>query len=156
MAYQLAQVNIARMIAPLDSDEMRDFVDNLDPINALAEAAPGFVWRLKGDGNDATSLRPYEDERIIVNMSVWESVDALFQYAYYSDHTAYFRRRAEWFVKMTTPAVALWWVEAGHIPTLAEAKVKLELLEKHGPTPQAFTFKQRFSVDEMVVIQENG
>lgn len=153
MAYQLAQVNIARMIAPLDSDVMRDFVDNLDPINALAEAAPGFIWRLKGDGNDATSLRPYEDERIIVNMSVWESIDALFQYAYYSDHTAYFRRRAEWFAKMNTPAVALWWVEAGHIPTVAEAKGKLELLEKFGPTPQAFTFKKRFEPEGMMITE---
>lgn len=153
MVYQLAQVNIARMVAPLDSDVMRDFVDNLDPINALAEAAPGFIWRLKGDGNDATSLRPYEDERVIVNMSVWESIDALFQYAYYSDHTAYFRRRAEWFAKMTTPAVALWWVEAGHIPTVAEAKGKLELLEKFGPTPQAFTFKKRFEPEGMMITE---
>ncbi len=156
MAYQLAQVNITRMIAPLDSPEMRDFVDNLDPINALAEAAPGFVWRLKGDGNDATSLRPYEDERIIVNLSVWESVDALFQYAYYSDHTAYFRRRAEWFVKMTTPAVALWWVESGHIPTTDEAKLKLDLLEKQGATPESFTFKQRFSPDGMMLMRQGG
>lgn len=150
-SYQLAQVNIARMVAPLDSPVMRDFVDNLDRINAQAEAAAGFVWRLKGDGNDATSLRPYEDERIIVNMSVWETIDALFQYTYYSDHTAIFRRRAEWFVKMTTPPVALWWVEAGHIPTVAEAKVKLDLLEKHGPTPQSFTFKQRFEAEGLLI-----
>lgn len=152
MPYQLAQINIARMLAPLDSPIMHDFVANLDEINALAESAPGFVWRLKGDGNDATSLRPYEDERVIVNMSVWESVDTLFQYAYYSDHTEFFRRRREWFHKMTTPAVALWWIEAGHIPTVDEAKEKLALIEKHGPTPQAFTFKQRFTVEEMMAV----
>ncbi|MEP6985288.1 MAG: DUF3291 domain-containing protein, partial [Chloroflexota bacterium] len=99
------------------------------------------------------SLRPYEDERIIVNMSVWESVDALFKYAYYSDHTEIFRRRTEWFTKMTTPAVALWWVEVGHVPSVAEAQAKLALIEQHGPTPLAFTFKQRFSVEEMMAIQ---
>jgi hypothetical protein len=152
MPYHLAQVNIAHMVAPLDSTVMHDFVANLDQINALAEAAPGFVWRLKGDGNDATSLRPYEDERIIVNMSVWESIDSLFQYAYYSDHTEFFRRRREWFHKMTTPAVALWWIEVGHIPTVDEAKEKLALLEKYGATPQAFTFKQRFTVEEMMAV----
>ena len=87
MPYHIAQINIARMIAPLDSPVVKDFVDNLDRINAVAESASGFVWRLKGDGNDATSLRPYEDDRIIVNMSVWESIDALFNYAYYSNHS---------------------------------------------------------------------
>jgi uncharacterized protein DUF3291 len=153
MPYHIAQVNIARMIASLDSPVMKDFVDNLDRINAVADSASGFVWRLKGDGNDATSLRPYDDDRIIVNMSVWESIDALFKYAYYSDHTDIFRRRAEWFIKMTTPAVALWWVEEGHIPTVAEAQEKLALIEQHGPTPQAFTFKQRFTVEEMMAAQ---
>jgi hypothetical protein len=149
MPYHIAQINIARMIAPLDSPAMHDFVSNLDRINTLAESASGFVWRLKGDGNDATSLRPYEDERIIVNMSVWESIDALFQYAYYSDHTDFFRRRREWFEKLETPPVALWWIKAGHIPTVAEAKEKLSLLEKYGATALAFTFKQQFTVEQM-------
>lgn len=153
MAYHLAQINIARMVASLDSPVMYDFVANLDQINALAESAPGFIWRLKGDGNDATSLRPYDDDRIIVNMSVWESIDALFQYAYYTDHTEFFRRRAEWFEKMTTPAVALWWIEAGHTPTVAEAQEKLRLIEKNGATPLAFTFKQRFTVAQMLTAQ---
>jgi hypothetical protein len=153
MPYHIAQINIARMVAPLDSPIMDGFVSNLDRINAVADEASGFVWRLMGDGNDATSLRPYDDERIIVNMSVWESVDALFKYAYYSDHTEIFRRRAEWFVKMTTPAVALWWIEVGHIPSVAEAQEKLALIEQYGPTPLAFTFKQRFTVEEMMTIQ---
>lgn len=153
MTHHLAQINIARMVAPLDSPVMHDFVANLDRINALAEAASGFVWRLKGDGNDATSLRPYEDDRIIVNMSVWESIEALHQYAYYSGHVEIFRRRAEWFEKMTAPATVLWWIPAGHIPTVAEAKHKLELLENQGATPQAFTFKQRFTVEDMMAAQ---
>lgn len=153
MVYHLAQINIARMVAPLDSPVMHDFVANLERINALAESAEGFIWRLKGDGNDATSLRPYEDERVIVNMSVWESVDALYQYAYYSDHTEIFRRRAEWFEKMTTPAAGLWWILAGHIPTVAEAKDKLEHLERYGVTPQAFTFKKRFTIEELLAAQ---
>lgn len=153
MPHHLAQINIARMVAPLDSPIMYDFVANLDRINALAEAAPGFIWRLKGDGNDATSLRPYEDDPIIVNMSVWESIEALHQYAYYSGHVEIFRRRAEWFEKMTAPAVALWWIPAGHIPTVAEAKSKLELLEKQGVTPLAFSFKQRFTVEDMLAAQ---
>lgn len=150
MNYHIAQINIARMLAPIDSDVMADFVNNLDQINALAEATPGFVWRLKGDGNDATSLRPYEDERIIVNMSVWENIEALHQYAYYSAHVEFFRRRTEWFSKMTTPILTLWWIPEGHIPTVAEAQEKLALLEKHGPTPLAFTFKQRFTVEQML------
>ena len=153
MSYHIAQINIAAMVAPLDSPVMHDFVANLDRINAHADSASGFVWRLQGDGNDATSLRPYEDERIIVNMSVWESIDSLFKYAYYSDHTEIYRRRAEWFAKMTTPSLALWWIEAGHIPTVAEAKEKLALIEQHGSTPLAFTFKQQFSADEMIAVQ---
>lgn len=155
MPHHIAQINIARMVAPLDSPVMHDFVANLDRVNALAEAAPGFVWRLKGDGNDATSLRPYADDRIIVNMSVWESIEALHQYTYYSGHVEIFRRRTEWFEKMTAPAIALWWVPAGHLPTVAEAKTKLELLEKVGITPLAFTFKQQFTVEEMLTIPQS-
>ncbi|MBZ0281773.1 MAG: DUF3291 domain-containing protein [Anaerolineae bacterium] len=150
MNYHIAQINIARMVAPIDSDVMADFVNNLDQINALAETTTGFVWRLKGDGNDATSLRPYEDERIIVNMSVWETIEALHQYAYYSAHVEFFRRRTEWFSKLGTPILALWWIPQGHIPTVAEAQEKLAILEQHGPTPLAFTFKQRFTVEQML------
>jgi uncharacterized protein DUF3291 len=150
MDYHLAQINIARMVAPLDSPAMADFVANLDRINALAESVPGFIWRLKGEGNDATSLRPYEDNRIVVNMSVWESIDTLFQYAYYSGHAEVFRRRAEWFSKMTAPSLALWWMPAGHIPDVMEAKAKLDYIERHGPSPLAFTFRQRYTLQEML------
>lgn len=150
MTYQIAQVNIARMLAPLDTPTMADFVNNLDQINALAEAAPGFIWRLVGDGNDATSLRPFPDDWMIVNMSVWQDIDSLYQFTYYSEHTAFYRRRGEWFEKLGKPVFVMWWVPAGHIPTIQEAKDKLDHLEQHGATPLAFTFKQRFSPEEMV------
>jgi hypothetical protein len=147
--YHLAEVNIGRMLGPIDGPVMADFVARLDEINALAEAAPGFVWRLTGDGNDATSLRPYEDEMIIINLSVWENIDALYQYVYYSNHVEVFRRRREWFSKMEF-YLTMWYVPAGHTPTPMEAKEKLEYLEQHGPTPLAFTFRQQFTVDEML------
>lgn len=151
--YYIAQLNIAQMRAPLDDPVMSEFVENLSKINALGENSAGFVWLLKDDSgtNSATDIRPYEDERIIINMTVWESIEALYQYAYYSEHTDYFRRRAEWFTKMNTPVLVLWWVPAGHIPTVNEAKERLEYLTQHGPTPHAFTFKQQFSVEEMLV-----
>ena len=150
MSYQLAQVNVARLRAPIDDPLIADFVAALAPINALAERSPGFVWRLTGDGNDATSLRVFDNDAIIVNLSVWESVESLYAFAHDSEHVAFFRRRREWFERMSTPAVAMWWVPSGHIPTTEEARAKLEHLERHGPTPQAFTFKQRFAADSKV------
>src|SRR5579871_3588349 len=103
MDYQIAEINIAQMKDVIDSETMAGFVKRLDEINALAESAPGFVWRLKGDNNDATSLRPYEDEFIIVNMSVWDSIEALYQFTYYSNHVEVFRQRREWFNLLTNP-----------------------------------------------------
>ena len=143
--YHIAQINIGRMRAPLESPIMADFVAQLDAINALAEGSPGFVWRLTGAGNDATSLRPFEDNFIIVNMSVWESLDDLRAYVYKSTHTAAMRRRREWFEQFDGAYVALWWVEAGHIPTVGEAKERLMHLGVHGPTAEVFTFKQPFA-----------
>ena len=148
MDYQLAEINIARMLDEIDSPIMHEFAANLERINALAEQSPGFVWRLKGDGNDATSLRVYKDRYLIVNMSVWESVESLREFTYYTAHTEYFRRRREWFEKLPVPAVVLWWLPVGHIPTTNEAKAKLEYLDQHGATPSAFTFKERFTVEE--------
>jgi len=143
--YHLAQLNIGRMRAPLESPIMAGFVALLDEVNALAESSPGFIWRLKGDGNDATSLRPFDDDFIIVNMSVWASIDELRAYVYKSAHAAPLRRRREWFEQFDGVYVALWWVEAGHIPTVGEAKQRLLHLETHGPTADAFTFKQPFA-----------
>jgi hypothetical protein len=145
--FHLAEINIARMRAPLITDLiMKDFVDQLDTINALAESSPGFVWRLKSDSGNATDILIYEDPRIIINMSVWESIDALFSYAYFTDHTDAFRRRGEWFERMTTPHMALWWVPVGTLPTAEEGKQRLDHLTQHGPTEYAFTFKHRFPI----------
>lgn len=147
--YHLAQINIARMLAPIDSEIMSGFVARLDEINALADVSPGFVWRLQTEDGDATALRPYEDERIIVNMSVWESIDALFDYVYKSTHVELLKSRKEWFEHMKI-YMCMWWIPAGTIPTTEEAKQRLDYLEQYDVTPYAFTFKQRFSVDEML------
>lgn len=152
--YHLAQINIATALAPLDDPIMADFMNNLAPINALAEQHPGYVWRLQTPAGDATSILVFDDHRIIINMSVWESVEALFQFTYYSDHAAFYRRRGEWFEKMSTPVTALWWVPAGTTPTPEDGKAKIEYLEQCGPTPFAFTFKQRFTVEEMLAYQQ--
>lgn len=152
--YHLAQLNIARMLAPLEDPIMADFVANLAPINALAESSPGFIWRLATPAGDATQIRVFEDNFLIVNMSLWESIDALYQYAYFSDHADVYRRRTDWFSKLDKPHMVLWWVPAGEFPTLEDAKAKLEYIRQHGATPKAFTFKQRFTPEQMVALQE--
>jgi hypothetical protein len=147
MTYYVAQVNIAQMLAPIDSPVMADFVALLDPINALADESPGFIWRLKSDEGNATSIRAYEDDFIIVNMSVWRDIDSLFQFTYASDHVDVFRRRREWFEHMKLPFMALWYVQ--EMPTPVQARERLEYLQEHGPTPYAFTFKKRFTVEDL-------
>lgn len=146
MTYQLAQLNIAEMKAPLDSPSMADFVANLDRINALAEQSPGFVWRLQ-DGDDATSIRPL-GEHVLVNLSVWEDVPALSQYVYRSAHVEIMRRRREWFDRMKSAHMVLWWVPNGHRPTIEEAIGRLEQLRANGPSPAAFTFAQAYGPPE--------
>ncbi len=143
-AYELAQLNIGTIKGPMDSPVMADFVANLDRINALAERTPGFVWRLQTDEGNATSIRPYEDDKIAVNMSVWRDVESLSKYVYSSAHVEIMRRRREWFERMTEAFLVLWWVPGGHRPSVAEAKAKLELLRSKGPTQEAFTFRQAF------------
>lgn len=145
--YHLAQLNVAALKAPLDSPELKDFVDNLDRINALAESSDGFAWRLKGDGNDATSLRPL-GEHVIVNLSVWRDVAALKRYVYQSAHVEIMRRRREWFARMAEAYLVLWWVPAGHQPTVAEAVARLAQLRKHGPSREAFTFGEAFAAPD--------
>lgn len=139
--YQLAQLNIARMKAPLESPLMADFVANLDRINALAEQSPGFVWRLKDESNDATQIRPFGEE-VLVNMSVWQDLESLKHYAFRSDHAAIMRRRREWFEKMAGAYAVLWWVKQGHRPGLQEAAERLKILDERGPCAEAFTFAQ--------------
>ena len=148
MEFHLAQVNIGKILAPIDSPLMAEFVANLDRINALAENSEGFVWRLKDDSNSATSIKVYNDDLIIVNMSVWEHLDYLFQYVYQSAHVEIFKRRKEWFEKMSEMHMVLWYVPAGHKPSVNEAVEKLNFLRKNGETPLAFTFKKRFTAEE--------
>jgi hypothetical protein len=143
-AFHIAQLNIGRARGPIDGPVMAEFMALLDPVNAVADASPGFVWRLQTEEGNATALRPYEDDRMIVNMSLWESIDALAAFVYRSGHVDVMRRRREWFQSMK-PYMVLWWVAAGAIPTVDEAKERLEHLRVNGPTPYAFTFKARFS-----------
>jgi hypothetical protein len=142
-AYELAQLNIALMKAPLESPGMADFVANLDRINALAESSPGFVWRLKTDDGNATALRPLGEETL-VNVSVWKDIASLNQYVYQSAHVEIMRRRKEWFERMREAWVVLWWIPKGHRPTVSEAIAKLELLRANGPSGDAFTFRRAF------------
>lgn len=151
LGFQVAQVNIARALAPMNADQMAGFVAALEPINALADAAPGFVWRLQDDSGDATSIRVFEDKSMLINMSVWESVDALADFVYRSEHTAVMRGRKQWFETMRL-YLTLWWVRSGHRPTPGEARDRLEHLRLHGPTPHAFTFKRQFAPGEQHAI----
>jgi heme-degrading monooxygenase HmoA len=141
MTHHLAQVNIARMKAPLDSPELAGFVARLAEINALADGSPGFVWRLQTDEGDATYLRPYDDDRILFNMSVWESVETLKHFVYDTAHKELLRGKRSWFENFGAAYVALWWVPAGHIPSVDEAKKRLAYLDEHGPSQFAFTFR---------------
>jgi hypothetical protein len=142
--HHLAQVNIARLLAPLTSDQLAGFVAALDPVNALADAAPGFVWRLQTDEGDATAIRPYEDDMMMVNMSVWESVETLKAFVYRSDHRDVMVNRRQWFEHLDEAYQVLWWVPAGHRPDVEEAKDRLARLTADGPTPAAFTFRTPF------------
>ncbi len=142
MTYQLAQVNIARLHAPLDHPQIQDFVNGLAPINARAEASPGFVWRLQDEAGDATGIPYNPDPLLIVNLSVWDGVDSLRAFSYSGPHLEYLKRRREWFARLGTPHFCMWWVPTGQRPTPAEARVRLELLELLGPSEQAFTFSQ--------------
>lgn len=148
---QLAQVNIGRMVAPLEDPAMAGFVEQLDEINALADRSAGFVWRLQTGAGNATYLRPYADERVLFNMSVWESLDDLKRYVYYSAHVRVLRSRGDWFEKPAGAHLALWWVAAGHIPSVDEGKKRLAHLDAHGPSPFAFTFGKPFPPDAAAV-----
>jgi hypothetical protein len=140
----LAQVNIGRIKGPIDGPIMAGFVSRLDEINALAERSPGFVWRLQTPAGNATELRPYDDDTILINMSVWESLEELRAYVFDSAHRELLLKRRDWFEKFEGVYAALWWVPAGHVPTLEEAKQRLAHLAEKGPTPYAFTFKSPF------------
>jgi hypothetical protein len=145
-SHHLAQINISRLLAPIDAPETADFVAALDPVNARADRAPGFVWRLQTDEGNATSVRAFDDPLVIVNLSVWESIESLEAFAYRDDgHLAVLRRRREWFERHVESYTTLWWIPAGTTPTVAEATSRLAELRANGPTRRAFTFKDRFS-----------
>jgi hypothetical protein len=144
MLFHLAQVNVARLLEPLDRPSMQAFVEGLEPINRLADASPGFVWRLQTDDGDATALRVFDDDMIIVNMSVWDSVEALRAFVFRSEHADYLRRRTEWFEKLAEASTALWWIPQGATPTIQDAKAKLESLRARGPGQEAFTLRDEF------------
>ena len=144
-AHELAQLNIGIIKGPMDSPVMAEFAANLERINALADAAPGFVWRLQTEAGDATAIRPFDNENLLVNMSVWKDLESLRRYVYHSAHVDVMRRRRDWFEQMSEAFLVLWWVPGGHRPTIAEAIARLEHLRAHGPSPQAFTFRRAFS-----------
>ncbi|MEE9102067.1 MULTISPECIES: DUF3291 domain-containing protein [Pseudomonas] len=148
--YHLAQVNIAKARAPLDHPVMKGFVDQLDHINRLAESSPGFVWRLQTDEGDATAIRAFDDPLIIVNLSVWESVEALREYVYGGEHLAVLRQKRDWMEKLPTPSLALWWLPAGTLPDAQIARHKLELLKAQGASPEVFTFARPFPMPERI------
>ena len=143
-SHHIAQLNVGHVLHPLDDARMGDFTGNLDRINALAEASPGFVWRLKDDSGNATNIKVSADPHFIVNLSVWETIEALFDFVYRTAHTPIMVRRREWFRKPAAPFQVLWWIPAGTTPTAAEAMDRLARLAAHGPSAAAFTFKERY------------
>ncbi len=147
-SYHLAQLNVATLLEPLDSPLLKEFVDGLEPINALAEKSPGFVWRLKDEGSNtaaATSYRPFDDHMIIINMSVWENLESLKNFVFNTAHKEYVKKRFQWFERMREAYVVMWWVPAGHQPNVAEAMARLKFLRKKGDTAKAFSFKKTFA-----------
>ncbi|ELP65378.1 DUF3291 domain-containing protein [Streptomyces turgidiscabies] len=144
LAHELAQVNIGRLKAPLESAQLKPFADGLDPVNAVADASDGFVWRLQGETGDATDTHMFDDEWILVNMSVWRDTNALTAFMYQGQHRELLARRREFFERLAEAVTALWWVPAGHRPTVEEAETRLLHLRAHGPTEYAFTLRTSF------------
>ncbi|WP_286298609.1 DUF3291 domain-containing protein [Vibrio apostichopi] len=145
---KLAQLNIALAKYALDAPEIKDFVDNLDLVNGIAESSEGFVWRLKDESGDATNIKAFDDPNMIVNMSVWDSVDSLKNFMFRTHHRDFMRRKNEWFHRLAEDTYVLWWIEDDHIPSLDEAIERLEHLRETGDSPYAFTFKTNFTESE--------
>ena len=145
MKKHLAQLNIARMLSDtIDDPIMAEFVAQLDTINTLGESSKGFVWRLKDESGDATHFNPFDDERIIVNLTVWESLEDLMNFAFKTAHATVMKDRAKWFEKFGKPSMVLWYIEEGHIPTTQEARKRLEYIQANGASEYAFDFKNKF------------
>ena len=145
--FEIAQLNIGRLVAPTDSPVVAEFMEALDGVNAVADGSPGFVWRFQTDDGNATAERPFDDDSILVNFSTWTSIDALADFVYRSAHAPFLRRRREWFGRMDDIYSVLWWVAAGHRPSVDEAIQRLDHLREHGPSPHAFNFRKRFGPD---------
>ena len=145
---KLAQLNIALAKYPLDAPEIKEFVDNLELVNGIAESSEGFVWRLKDESGDAINIQAFDDPNMIANMSVWDSVDSLKNFMFRTHHRDFMRRKGEWFHRLPEDTYVLWWIEEGHTPTLEEAIERLEHLRETGDTPYAFTFKTNFTASE--------
>lgn len=152
----LAQINIGRIREPLEHPVMRGFVERLADLNALADRSPGFVWRLQTPAGDATYFRPYDDDRILVNLSVWESIETLRAYVYGSAHAELLKHRREWFEHFSNAYLALWWVPSGHRPDVEEGKARLAHLDANGPTDFAFTFKSIHHPDATATQSHNA
>jgi len=144
----LAQLNIAKAKYPIDSPQLQEFVDNLVPVNEIADKSEGFIWRLQDDSGDATNIQAFSDPNIIVNMSTWTSTDALKNFMFRTHHRDFLRRKSEWFENIPQDSYVLWWVPQGHMPTIAEGLQRLEYLRENTDSPYAFTFKSNFSADE--------
>lgn len=145
--YQLAQVNIAKKLAPLDDPIMQDFINNVAKMNAIADSSEGFIWRMKDEDKDL-GAHVFQDDSLVINISVWEDLDTLFSYTYKSGHIEVFKRKKEWFSKMKMLHMAFWYVPQGYEPTFQDAKKRLDYLNAHGDSPYAFTFKNKFTVEE--------
>jgi len=142
--FHLAQINIARFRLAADDPHIEAFVSQLDAVNALADDSPGFIWRLQGEEGSAMAIQVFDDADLLINMSVWQSADALFDYTYKTAHTKIMARRKEWFGRLEDASMALWWIPAGHIPSAEEGRARLEIISKNGPCPESFTFKKQF------------
>lgn len=143
--YQLAQINVARMIGTnIEDPVMNEFVSHLDSVNQLAEKSDGFIWRLKDDENNATSFNPLNDEQVIINLSVWENIESLEHFTYKTLHVDFLRRRREWFQKYGKAHYAMWWIKNNEYPGIDEALKRLEYLQEHGSSSYAFNFQHVF------------
>jgi hypothetical protein len=142
--HQIAEINVARMKGVNIQDPiMREFVDNLDKVNEIAENSEGFVWRLKDENNNATGFNPYEDEQVIINVSVWENIEKLERFTYQTLHVEFLKRRKEWFQTFGKFYSAIWWIPTGKFPTILEAIEKLAHLQTHGPSSLVFDFRNK-------------
>ena len=154
-SWHLAQINIGRMVAPQGDPRVQLFFDALERVNALAEASPGFVWRLVGQFDNATDIQPTVDPLLLINMSVWEDADSLYQYVYRSAHTEVMVRRREFFERFDGSYQALWWIPAGTVPTINDGLSRLWHLDRFGPTAHAFTFKSRFPAPDLAGLPDD-